>query len=227
MTFVLPKLSSFSLHNQFYCPSISLPYGVYLTFLRDNRFLNNNSFTIGTVYFAHPPTHTLIRFRSVYSNVPFMFSLSNSYGKRKIFFHSDLFIPLCVYVWVSEWVQQLLNRERRRRVICRDSLCCMNELVSRLKVNRDLFIFKLCVHTTDNINWRFCVKRRKVIHTRKMYFFILFWRRLGKCKVHWSKGSALFIVYLCLTLRKKLDRLRNKIYLFTFTYCFLSNPALQ
>ena len=49
-------------------------------------------------------------------------------------------------------------------------------------------------------------------------------RDLDFSKVHRCKGRALFIVYLQPS-KNKLDRLRNKKYLFTFTYCFITNPA--
>ena len=45
-------------------------------------------------------------------------------------------------------------------------------------------------------------------------------------KVHWSKGRAQTIVYIWPS-KNKLDRLKNKKYLFTCTYCFLLNPVLQ
>jgi hypothetical protein len=46
------------------------------------------------------------------------------------------------------------------------------------------------------------------------------------CKVHKSKGRTLFVVSVYPS-KNKLGCLRNKIHLFTFTSCFLSNPALQ
>jgi hypothetical protein len=47
-----------------------------------------------------------------------------------------------------------------------------------------------------------------------------------RCKVHKSKGRTLFVVYVKPS-KNKLDHSRNKIHMFTFTDCFLSNPAFQ
>jgi hypothetical protein len=64
-----------------------------------------------------------------------------------------------------------------------------------------------------------------------MQSFYLLFRIFGAflktlSKVHKSKGRTLFVVYVKSS-KNKLDRSSNKIHLFTFIYCFLSNPAVQ
>ncbi len=49
---------------------------------------------------------------------------------------------------------------------------------------------------------------------------------IGWSKVYKSEGRTLFFVYAQPS-NKKLDRLVNKKYMFTITFCFLANPALQ
>ncbi len=49
---------------------------------------------------------------------------------------------------------------------------------------------------------------------------------MRKTKVDKSKGRTLFVVYVSPS-KNKLGRFMNKIHMFTFTSCFLSNPALQ
>ena len=75
--------------------------------------------------------------------------------------------------------------------------------------------------------WRLLSKKLKKIFKIAFIFFLQNDRfaKNRKTKVHRSKGRALFIVYVEPS-KIKLDRLRNKKYLFTLTYCFLSNPSI-